>query len=97
VTFDNAAKEKDGAPWLKSDGIGFINAEQTGAQLLSSARTRPLSRWFSDPQQAQMEFRLEQKDDDSNARAGIITTERGEVRTPVFMPVGTQATVCTSS
>lgn len=32
---------------------------------------------------------------DGEARAGTLTTPRGEVRTPVFMPVGTQATVKT--
>ena len=30
---------------------------------------------------------------DGNARAGIIKTPHGEIETPVFMPVGTQATV----
>ena len=30
---------------------------------------------------------------DGNARAGIISTERGEIPTPVFMPVGTQGAV----
>ncbi|MEL6957932.1 MAG: tRNA guanosine(34) transglycosylase Tgt [Pseudomonadota bacterium] len=30
---------------------------------------------------------------DGNARTGVITTPRGEVRTPAFMPVGTAATV----
>src|SRR6201986_3262169 len=29
------------------------------------------------------------------ARAGVLTTAHGEVRTPVFMPVGTKATVKT--
>jgi queuine tRNA-ribosyltransferase len=42
-----------------------------------------------------MDFRLEQKDEDSNARAGVLGTQRGDVQTPVFMPVGTQATVKT--
>ncbi|MFA6106032.1 MAG: tRNA guanosine(34) transglycosylase Tgt [Patescibacteria group bacterium] len=31
----------------------------------------------------------------SSARAGILTTDHGEVETPAFMPVGTQATVKT--
>ena len=31
--------------------------------------------------------------DGTGARAGILKTRRGEIRTPVFMPVGTQATV----
>src|SRR5881275_30596 len=30
---------------------------------------------------------------DGAARAGMIATERGEIRTPAFMPVGTAATV----
>ena len=30
---------------------------------------------------------------DGEARAGVITTAHGEVRTPAFMPVGTKATV----
>jgi queuine tRNA-ribosyltransferase len=30
---------------------------------------------------------------DGTARAGVLTTAHGEVQTPVFMPVGTQATV----
>jgi len=32
---------------------------------------------------------------DGNARAGVLTTAHGEVPTPVFMPVGTKATVKT--
>ena len=36
---------------------------------------------------------------DKNARVGIIKTHRGNIHTPAFMPVGTQATVqaCTSN
>ena len=30
---------------------------------------------------------------DGKARCGIISTPRGEIRTPAFMPVGTAATV----
>ncbi|MGN6797104.1 MAG: tRNA-guanine transglycosylase, partial [Gaiellaceae bacterium] len=32
---------------------------------------------------------------DGAARAGVLRTAHGEVRTPVFMPVGTKATVKT--
>ena len=32
---------------------------------------------------------------DGNARAGVIETPHGKIETPVFMPVGTQATVKT--
>ncbi|HJT67681.1 MAG TPA: tRNA guanosine(34) transglycosylase Tgt [Pyrinomonadaceae bacterium] len=38
-----------------------------------------------------MRFRIEARD--GAARAGVITTRRGEIETPVFMPVGTAGTV----
>jgi queuine tRNA-ribosyltransferase len=38
-------------------------------------------------------FRFEKQASDGKARAGIISTPRGEIRTPAFMPVGTAATV----
>lgn len=38
-------------------------------------------------------FEIEQADDRSGARAGILKTAHGIIKTPVFMPVGTQATV----
>jgi len=44
-----------------------------------------------------MEFLLKKRDESSGARAGVIKTGRGEIETPVFMPVGTQATVKTLS
>jgi len=40
-----------------------------------------------------MDFKLEKKDINSKARAGIVTTDHGEIKTPIFMPVGTAATV----
>jgi queuine tRNA-ribosyltransferase len=40
-------------------------------------------------------FALLAEDDQSLARRGRMTTTRGEIETPVFMPVGTQATVKT--
>lgn len=40
-----------------------------------------------------MNFRIEAKDKNSSARAGRIITTRGEVETPVFMPVGTVGSV----
>ncbi|MEA3459607.1 MAG: tRNA-guanine transglycosylase, partial [Chloroflexota bacterium] len=39
------------------------------------------------------DFVLVKKDPHSRARAGVMHTPHGEVLTPVFMPVGTQATV----
>ena len=38
-------------------------------------------------------FELKEKDTDTKARCGLITTAHGTVETPAFMPVGTQATV----
>jgi queuine tRNA-ribosyltransferase len=38
-------------------------------------------------------FRFDLQATDGRARAGVLHTPHGEVRTPVFMPVGTQATV----
>ncbi|MDQ5977905.1 MAG: queuine tRNA-ribosyltransferase, partial [Verrucomicrobiota bacterium] len=42
---------------------------------------------------SRLAFTLERESPDSKARAARFTTLHGEVRTPVFMPVGTQATV----
>ncbi|MBN1823562.1 MAG: tRNA guanosine(34) transglycosylase Tgt [Endomicrobiales bacterium] len=38
-------------------------------------------------------FKLTRKSKECAARAGILKTARGEIETPVFMPVGTQGTV----
>ena len=40
-----------------------------------------------------MNFKVECKDPSSKARAGIIETDHGKIETPIFMPVGTAATV----
>lgn len=40
-----------------------------------------------------MFFELKCKSSDCKARAGIITTDNGQIETPVFMPVGTQGSV----
>lgn len=40
-----------------------------------------------------MQFTVQYQDTFSKARSGIITTKHGTVHTPVFMPVGTAATV----
>ncbi|QUJ77473.1 tRNA guanosine(34) transglycosylase Tgt [Sulfitobacter albidus] len=39
------------------------------------------------------EFTFEKHAQDGRARTGVISTPRGEIRTPAFMPVGTAATV----
>ena len=43
--------------------------------------------------QCAMTFNLESRDPHCAARAGRLTLPHGEVKTPIFMPVGTQATV----
>ena len=40
-----------------------------------------------------MTFDLKAKDTQSNARAGVITTDHGVIETPIFMPVGTVGSV----
>lgn len=40
-----------------------------------------------------MDFKLQAEDKGSKARAGLITTEHGQIETPIFMPVGTAGTV----
>ena len=40
-----------------------------------------------------MPFTLEHTDPNSQARAGVLKTDHGTIQTPIFMPVGTQATV----
>ena len=40
-----------------------------------------------------MNFTLSKKDNNSNARSGILKTDHGEIKTPIFMPVGTAGTV----
>ena len=40
-----------------------------------------------------MTFELQHTDNASEARCGIITTDHGQIKTPIFMPVGTCGTV----
>jgi queuine tRNA-ribosyltransferase len=40
-----------------------------------------------------MTFDLKAKDTQSNARAGVMTTDHGAIETPIFMPVGTVGSV----
>ncbi|MEM9917801.1 MAG: tRNA guanosine(34) transglycosylase Tgt [Bacteroidota bacterium] len=40
-----------------------------------------------------MKFSIHQQDTQSAARTGTITTDHGEIQTPIFMPVGTAGTV----
>jgi queuine tRNA-ribosyltransferase len=41
----------------------------------------------------QFNFQITHQDGTTRARAGVLTLERGKIETPIFMPVGTQATV----
>jgi queuine tRNA-ribosyltransferase len=45
------------------------------------------------PTQSFMEFEIQYRDTKSSARAGILRTDHSEIRTPVFMPVGTAGSV----
>lgn len=40
-----------------------------------------------------MKFTISHKEETTKARTGVIETSRGNIETPVFMPVGTQGTV----
>lgn len=40
-----------------------------------------------------MNFQIDKKDTESGARVGKITTDHGDIQTPIFMPVGTAGTV----
>ena len=40
-----------------------------------------------------MTFELQYTDNASDARTGIITTAHGQIKTPIFMPVGTVGSV----
>ena len=40
-----------------------------------------------------MTFELQHTDTQSNARAGLLTTDHGQIQTPIFMPVGTVGSV----
>jgi hypothetical protein len=40
-----------------------------------------------------MQFTLEHRDPGSSARAGTLSTDHGDIQTPIFMPVGTAGTV----
>lgn len=40
-----------------------------------------------------MKFTLQYTDPKSNARAGVVATDHGNIETPIFMPVGTAGTV----
>jgi len=42
---------------------------------------------------ASLKFKLVVSDKNTKARAGIITTDHGEIRTPIFIPVGTAGSV----
>ena len=42
---------------------------------------------------AALQFQLQHTDSRSNARAGKISTDHGEILTPIFMPVGTVGSV----
>ena len=72
-------QQSHGAPWLAG--------QREGAAGVPSARPA----WLSPPMTDRFHFALAATD--GAARTGTISTPRGEIRTPAFMPVGTAATV----
>ena len=40
-----------------------------------------------------MDYRVVATNNDTKARAGVISTDHGEILTPIFMPVGTVGSV----
>jgi queuine tRNA-ribosyltransferase len=63
--------------------------------LLAWAYSGEPRRAYGEPEVLLLEFRIVAVDAETNARAGELVTPHGVVETPVFMPVGTQATVKT--
>ena len=59
-------------------------------KLLSAKKRSP---YFPKSVMSRLNFILEKVAPGSSARAARFTTLHGEVQTPIFMPVGTQATV----
>lgn len=49
--------------------------------------------WFILRPMARLQFKLQHTDGNSGARAGKISTDHGEILTPIFMPVGTAGSV----
>ena len=54
-----------------------------------------LRSYAASPTMHNFNFKLEVKDKTSSARAGVMNTPHGQIDTPTFMPVGTQASVKT--
>jgi len=52
-----------------------------------------LNTYFCNVQIQAMQFQLHKADSETKARAGTITTDHGEIPTPIFMPVGTAGSV----
>ena len=48
---------------------------------------------FAASNKVEMDFRLEKQDPKSKARTGTVTTAHGDIKTPIFMPVGTAGAV----
>jgi queuine tRNA-ribosyltransferase len=63
--------------------------------MVSFIRKRANSKSIFKPTFAHLKFTLEHTDSKSSARAGTISTDHGQIQTPIFMPVGTVASVKT--
>ena len=77
---------------IQNDKRETTNEKQVWA-LLVSRLSIPDSRFSLTSPLMQLTFSLENNDTNSKARAGKITTDHGEILTPIFMPVGTAGSV----
>jgi len=88
-------------PPTRSKGARHLLASHSLARpcrLGGTKRARPFSyRCGRNSVVSRLKFEIEAKSQGSAARAGSFTTLHGEVKTPIFMPVGTQATVKSQS
>lgn len=58
-------------------------------------QAKPIKTWIisTDQKSKEMKFTLQHADPQSKARAGQLETDHGTIQTPIFMPVGTAASV----
>lgn len=71
----------------KTSKVQFINLRTRLINVETSEVSRPI-RYF-----CAVFFSISAKDNHSKARTGVITTDHGNINTPIFMPVGTIGTV----
>src|SRR5688500_17162577 len=88
----SAAQDSVGSPPATTGESPDSERPQTMSAVYSVSGSAPQT---STSRPAGFEFRVTGTDSLSSARLGRLTTIHGEIDTPAFMPVGTQATVKT--